>query len=458
MFTACKHAPVETCHKITLQGVVYQMDVALDDVNTQRAGIVFIYNMSSSKYSNFDYELSQKILGLLKGAYPARLKKVLIVTAPLWFKAPFKILRLFVREKLRDRVFMVNASQLPLHIPREALPIELGGKLRMDHLTWLNRCHSSVAKSKNELCDLASYNVFPLITNRNCAIDDNSQSSNGRVSDEEEQSLNDLSLIGAELDGSANGHGLNHATAADGKTDSSNSPNLVPGVKRTPKKPEKIIMPPEMRMDSPEMVSAMMNTTNPMFSGDILHMDTDEGISIEEFIQVMKEKGRKGLFDEYNEIKSKFADGTFEVSRLRANHSKNRYTDVLCYDHSRVRLSLLDEDPTDDYLNANFVDGYMQKNAFISTQGPLPKTSGDFWRMVWEQETVVIVMTTRTVERYRQKCGQYWPLDDESNVEFDNFQIFNNGVEQFTDYVISSLVLSNKKVRSFAFDCISVLN
>lgn len=40
----------------------------------------------------------------MQGAYPARLKKVLIVSAPLWFKAPFRILRLFVREKLRDRV------------------------------------------------------------------------------------------------------------------------------------------------------------------------------------------------------------------------------------------------------------------------------------------------------------------------------------------------------------------
>ena len=45
---------------------------------------------------------------LLQGSYPARLKKVLIVTAPLWFKAPFKILRLFVREKLRDRVSIFN--------------------------------------------------------------------------------------------------------------------------------------------------------------------------------------------------------------------------------------------------------------------------------------------------------------------------------------------------------------
>lgn len=60
--------------------------------------------------------------------------------------------------------------------------------------------------------------------------------------------------------------------------------------------------------------------------------------------------------------------------RLRANLAKNRYTDVLCYDHSRVLLSQLDGDPTSDYINANFVDGYRQKNAFISTQGWLLKS------------------------------------------------------------------------------------
>lgn len=69
-----------------------------------------------------------------QGSYPAKLKKVLIVTAPLWFKAPFKILRLFVREKLRDRVFTVSVSNLSLHIPKTSLPTRLGGTLVVNHL------------------------------------------------------------------------------------------------------------------------------------------------------------------------------------------------------------------------------------------------------------------------------------------------------------------------------------
>merc|ERR1719330_1294864 len=84
LFNLSGHDPSEVSHQTVLQCVVFQLDVALEQVETQRNGLVFIYNMTNSKYSNFDYDLSQKMLTLLK------------VTAPLWFKAPFKVLRLFV--------------------------------------------------------------------------------------------------------------------------------------------------------------------------------------------------------------------------------------------------------------------------------------------------------------------------------------------------------------------------
>lgn len=87
----------------------------------------------------------------MQGGYPARLKKVLIVTAPLWFKAPFKILRLFVREKLRERVFTVSVPTLGLHVPLKALPLHLGGALEIDHATWLLQCRKSMTNREDEL-------------------------------------------------------------------------------------------------------------------------------------------------------------------------------------------------------------------------------------------------------------------------------------------------------------------
>ncbi len=93
---------------------------------------------------------------------------------------------------------------------------------------------------------------------------------------------------------------------------------------------------------------------------------------------------------------------------LHSRQVKNRYTDVLCFDHSRVTLK---DSARGDYINANFVDGYKQPRAFISAQGPLPKTFEDFWQMVWEQKVLVVVMTTRAVERHRTKCGQVRTFD-----------------------------------------------
>ncbi|XP_069864280.1 receptor-type tyrosine-protein phosphatase S [Dipodomys merriami] len=100
---------------------------------------------------------------------------------------------------------------------------------------------------------------------------------------------------------------------------------------------------------------------------------------------------------------------TWEHSNLEVNKPKNRYANVIAYDHSRVILQPIEGLVGSDYINANYVDGYRRQNAYIATQGPLPETFGDFWRMVWEQRSATIVMMTRLEEKSRIKCDQYWP-------------------------------------------------
>ncbi|XP_037918407.1 tyrosine-protein phosphatase non-receptor type 9 isoform X1 [Hermetia illucens] len=388
LFTANLHCPMTVTHKTTLQGIVYQLDAALQNEETQKAGLVFIYDMSGSKYSNFDYDLSQKILTLLKGGYPARLKKVLIVTAPLWFKAPFKILRLFVREKLRERVFTVSIPTLSLHIPRKSLPIHLGGTLEIDHSTWLLHCYKSMTNREDEI--LANIGQQPAAVLQ--------------------QSTNDFVCS----NGTSNDHQLNnHETAAPLSEFWSENP--------------------------PSSASSGFSDDDSLAGAE------GDPKTIEQIVQMVKERGRQGLINEYADIRSRAPDGTFVNAKLRNNLIKNRYTDVLCYDHSRVILSKEEEDPSSDYINANFVDGYKQKNAYISTQGPLPKTSSDFWRMIWEQHCLVIVMTTRVMERGRVKCGQYWEPEEGSSCEFGNYHVRTISIETNVDYTVASLELINKK-------------
>lgn len=413
IFTAHLHLPQNTTHQTTLQGVVYQLDAALESVETQKHGLVFIYDMSDSKYQNFDYDLSQKILTLLKGGYPAKLKKVLIVTAPLWFKAPFKILRLFVREKLRDRVFTVSIPQLTLHIPRESLPHRLGGTLEIQHEAWLLHCLKSMTnRGGGELCEVTPRVGTPLSpTSKNHTV----QNPNGTTVSSSTSPIIDKNKVK---------NGISNI----GDIEITNG-DIWMGTDEAPSP----VQPPS-------------SASSGFSDDDSLHGDLGiQAVTMEQLIEEIHSRGRAGLIAEYTEIRQRPPEGSFNNAKLRSNQSKNRYTDVLCYDHSRVCLSQIDGDATSDYINANFVDGYKQKNAFISTQGPLPKTCGDFWRMIWEQQTLVVVMTTRVVERGRTKCAQYWGPEPGDEVQAGGFTVTTLEVDTNPDYTISMLLLTNNK-------------
>ncbi|XP_019860969.1 PREDICTED: receptor-type tyrosine-protein phosphatase F-like [Amphimedon queenslandica] len=113
--------------------------------------------------------------------------------------------------------------------------------------------------------------------------------------------------------------------------------------------------------------------------------------------------------EEYEKVSAVGLDHSKDASLLPENRAKNRYTNILAYDHSRVKLESIDDEPGSDYINANYIPGYRMRRAYIATQGPLPSTFDDFWRMTWEQNSHVIVMLTQLVERGRTKCHRYWP-------------------------------------------------
>ncbi|XP_069374556.1 receptor-type tyrosine-protein phosphatase delta isoform X23 [Paralichthys olivaceus] len=146
---------------------------------------------------------------------------------------------------------------------------------------------------------------------------------------------------------------------------------------------------------------------------------------------------------------------TWEHSNLEVNKPKNRYANVIAYDHSRVLLSAIDGIPGSDYINANYIDGYRKQNAYIATQGSLPETFGDFWRMIWEQRSAIIVMMTKLEERSRVKCDQYWPT--RATETYGLIQVTLLDTVELATYCVRTFALfkngssEKREVRQFQF-------
>ncbi|XP_041838912.1 tyrosine-protein phosphatase non-receptor type 9 isoform X2 [Melanotaenia boesemani] len=529
LFTARLHRPDVTTHKAVLQAIIYQLDKAIESIQTQRDGLIFIYDMTNSSYGNFDYELCVKILNLLKGAFPARLKCVFIVSSPLWFRAPFAVLRLFVREKLRERVCTVKAHELASHIPVSSLPEHLGGTSQYSHVAWIQSCvniqtnaiRGDIQEHDTHDCVgslLRSYSLdnsntsigetLPhpdmntqldtehAMANSNCYDDNNANPHNhcdavgGRTRapgqyqqisntaterpQGNHQHWNGSAVSEASIGGpNANKHGRGcqappqsdtppntplsqkndgaagitadapfRSQTEDGKDDEEDEEEGVPPLpqKSLPRPPN------QPSSQSPPLSSSWGPDDDETCCMEVsVHMPGQGGMSVNELVEYVKRKKKRGIYQEYEEIRKEPPAGTFDYSKKLSNQIKNRYSDVLCLDQSRVRLCQLsdDEDETSDYINASFMDGYKTRNAYIATQGPLPKTFGDFWRMVWEQMVLIIVMTTRVVERGRVKCGQYWPLEEGRTEQHGYFLVKNRHIQVFQDFKLSYLELYN---------------
>nr|XP_057917307.1 receptor-type tyrosine-protein phosphatase mu-like isoform X9 [Doryrhamphus excisus] len=144
----------------------------------------------------------------------------------------------------------------------------------------------------------------------------------------------------------------------------------------------------------------------------------------------------------------------WDSAKKDENRMKNRYGNIIAYDHSRVRLQALEGDQSSDYINANYVDGYHRPNHYIATQGPMQETVLDFWRMVWQENTAAIVMVTNLVEVGRVKCCKYWPDDTEI---YRDIKVTLIETELLSEYVIRTFAVEKRgiheirEIRQFHF-------
>ncbi|XP_010000197.1 PREDICTED: tyrosine-protein phosphatase non-receptor type 22 [Chaetura pelagica] len=168
-----------------------------------------------------------------------------------------------------------------------------------------------------------------------------------------------------------------------------------------------------------------------------------------------KKLNREEFADEFLKLKrqsTKYrADKIYPAaaSEQLENIKKNRYKDILPFDHSRVELSLITSDADSHYINANFIKGVYGPRAYIATQGPLSTTVIDFWRMIWEYEVLIVVMACMEFEMGKKKCERYWAEVGSSPLHCGPFSIICETEEKKKEYVIRTLkVTLNEEIRT----------
>ncbi|XP_061139441.1 receptor-type tyrosine-protein phosphatase zeta-like isoform X8 [Syngnathus typhle] len=197
-------------------------------------------------------------------------------------------------------------------------------------------------------------------------------------------------------------------------------------------------------------------SARPRLAADATAFTSDEkaALPVQDFVQRVSELHRTSGFqrkfellkESYEEVQACAADvaTTSETSSHPDNNGKNRYSNILAFDHTRVRLTAADNGR--DYINANFVDGFKMRHAYIAAQGPLKSSTDDFWRMIWEQKVGVIVMITNLLEKGRRKCERYWPVD--APEDYGGLLVAPKSVRELAHYTRRTFSVTDMKKAS----------
>ncbi|XP_042729963.1 receptor-type tyrosine-protein phosphatase C isoform X3 [Lagopus leucura] len=172
---------------------------------------------------------------------------------------------------------------------------------------------------------------------------------------------------------------------------------------------------------------------------------------LETYKRKIADEGRLFL-DEFQSIPRIFTKFPMKEAKRSHNQNKNRYIDILPYDHNRVELSEIPGDPGSDYINASYIDGFKEPRKYIAAQGPKDETTDDFWRMIWEQKATIIVMVTRCEEGNRNKCAQYWPSMENGSATYGDIIVKISESKMCPDYIIQKLHITNGRERTSGRD------
>eukprot|EP00794_Sanderia_malayensis_P014896 gene14896-16442_t len=180
----------------------------------------------------------------------------------------------------------------------------------------------------------------------------------------------------------------------------------------------------------------------------VVHKQTGATVQITEPLSISAERKRSdaALKTEFERLQQldKANPATKNEGARPENKSKNRYKNILPFDHTRVKLRNAEPGIVgSDYINANYIEDDVTGKFYIASQGCMKSIVVDFWQMIYQENSRIIIMLTNEVEKGKIKCVRYWP--DVGSILFHGDKTIANVNETSTrDYIVRELHLSRR--------------
>lgn len=392
IFKARCHNPETSPVLLTMRAFMCNLDALVEsNSDANKRGIIFIIDMTDTVFEKFDYMLIHKFQRVLRDACTVQLKAVYVVNVPTWYHSIFKVL--FVDSGRMQQLLeaMFPPQYMPANLFKSDTDVLQDNRLLQvpaanDHSSGANEMNSSIfveseygsqklaklleswpARCINILTDvryifLQRHYTLKRPVGYHSSMSRQPKQSERQFDDNISARFRCISFV------------------------------QLPGFKD--------------HMRECSMSNEHMSTPQTFYMAGI------QEVTVRDFVaKISQKKLWEQLDAEFKSVES-LSYRNYEKKDIRAfrdkmNASKNRYSNIVCLELSRVVLhGSMDGN---DYIHANFVDSALHPRALINTQGPMHSTTGDFWQMVWEQHSYIVVMVTRMTERNESKCYQYWP-------------------------------------------------
>lgn len=139
VINAGRHVPGQFPTESTLKLAFYLGEVLTRSPRTSQVGVTLISNMEGMEWANFDNQFQRNVIDFFQENIPARVKNILLYKCPWWVSMMVRMVSPFLKQKIRERIHILNEGELTQFVDREQLPTDLGGSYEYDHEGFIRR-------------------------------------------------------------------------------------------------------------------------------------------------------------------------------------------------------------------------------------------------------------------------------------------------------------------------------